>query len=195
MAEYAQTLNEDRDDLFLTLIPFDSRTDDLKLVSDKILQYEDTEMVLMISQAMDTAVLSQLLKNENNDLILSSVSWSMTEDLFLNGGKAVEGMYFIGLNKAQFPSEAYESFKDDFFNKYQYEPTFVSVLAYDAFRVMVDALKAADDDGPVAVKKALLEAGSIDGLEESFDMDAYGDSNRKYLIYQIINDEFVPLYD
>ena len=195
LAEYAQALSKDRNDYELTLIPFDSRSDDLKLVSEKVLDNENTEMVWMISQAIDTAVLSQLLKNKNPNLTLSSVSWSMTEDLFLNGGKAVEGMYFIGLNKAEFPSEAYISFKKDFENKYQYEPTFISVLTYDAFHVMVDALRQADSDSPKAVKQVILEGGSIDGLEETFEIDDYGDCNRKYLIYQIINDEFVPLFD
>lgn len=195
LADYAQTLSKDRNDLELVLVAFDSRTDDLKAVAAKVLENENTEIVWMISQAIDTAVLSQLINNENPKLVLSSVSWSMTEDLFLNGGKAVEGMYFIGLNKAEFPSEAYISFKKDFLNKFQYEATFISVLTYDAFHVMVDALRQADSDSPKAVKEAIREGGSIEGLEETFEIDDYGDCNRKYLIYQIINDEFVPLFD
>jgi ABC-type branched-subunit amino acid transport system substrate-binding protein len=119
----------------------------------------------------------------------------MTDDLFLNGGRAVDGMYFIGLNKAEFPSEAFISFKNDFLDKYQYEPTFVSVLSYDALSVMVDALKATDNYSPEEVKKAILKGGTIVGLEESFDINEYGDCNRKYLIYQIMDDEFVPLFE
>jgi ABC-type branched-subunit amino acid transport system substrate-binding protein len=152
-------------------------------------------MVLMISQAIDTAILSQLLKQENDALILSSVSWSMTEDLFLNGGKSVEGMYMIGLNKAQYPSEAYTSFKNDFQKHYQYEPTFISGLAYDAFHVLRDALKQTESDDPIEIKKAILQAGKIEGLEESFEIDENGDCNRKYLIYQVMDDAFIPWFD
>jgi len=194
MAEYAKTLSKDMNQIELTLLPFDSRTDDHHVVADKILEIENTEMVLMISQAIDTAVLSQLLKKQNPNLVLCSVSWSMTVDLFLNGGKSVDGMYFIGLNKAHSPSDSFTRFKEDFADKYQYEPTFVSTLAYDAFNVMVDALDQAKNDSPKSVKNAILERGTVVGLEESFDMDAYGDNNRKYLIYQIVNDEFIPLF-
>jgi len=194
MAEYAKELSKLMKQVELRLLPFDSRTDDFKVVSEQILKNENTEMVLMISQAIDTAVLTQLLKKGNPNLVLCSVSWSMTEDLILNGGKAVDGMYFIGINKAQFPSESFTKFKSDFVNKYQYEPTFVSTLAFDAFSVLVEALKQSNNYSPKDIKSAILQQRTILGLEESFDLDEYGDSNREYLIYQLINDEFIPIY-
>ena len=195
MANYAKELNDTRYFINLTLVPFDSRVDNLMNVTNTVLENESVELVLMISQAIDTAVIAQSLKTNKPDLILSSVSWSMTEDLIINGGKAVEGMYFIGLNKSEVESDILKGFKADFYDQYQYEASFVSLLGYDAFTVLMEGLKVSTDDSPEAVKQSILKTKVFNGLDETFEMDQFGDNNKKYLIYQLINSEFMPQFN
>ena len=195
MAKYAEALNSKSKRIQLKLMPFDSRTDDLKSVANQIVNERDFELVLFISQAIDTAILAQVVKNERPDITLCSVFWSMTEDLILNGGDAIEEMYFIGLNKSQYPSDAYINFQDDFYDKYQYRPSSMSALSYDAFNVLIDAIEISKEDSPVNIKNAILKQRKIEGLEEAFEIDRYGDNNRTFMIYQLIDNDFVPLYN
>lgn len=195
MALYAKEINEERYKIDLTLIPFDSREGEVEQTVSEILEIEDVELVLMISQAVDTALISQKLKSENSEIQLASVSWSMTEDLILNGGRAVEGMYFIGIYTSENASDEKLAFEKSFYEKYQYQPSFICFMAYDAFYVMVKGIENADDINAVSVKESILSLGKIQGLEETFEIDAYGDNNRGYLLHQLINGEFVPLYN
>lgn len=179
----------------LKYIPFDSRQGNLSEALSEYRQAANTEVVLMISQAIDTALLAQRVKEITPNAILCSVSWSMTEDLLHHGGKAVENMYFIGIYQSEEPSQAYKDFKERFYKRYNYQPSFVCLMAYDAFQVLVKAIESSPTTTPKDIKEALIGLGDIQGLDETYTLDAFGDNNRKYLMYQLINGLFQPQYN
>ncbi len=119
----------------------------------------------------------------------------MTKDLIENGGKYVEGMHFVGLYHAREKSEALVDFENSFYDKYGYEPSFISILAYDSFNMLAQALKNTNTINPDSVKKSMLEIDEFIGLEESFSLDKFGDSNRNYLIYELKEGQFLPIYN
>lgn len=194
MAHYAVENLPIEEGLSINLVPFDSRVDTMREVSERILKYEDADLVFFISQAVDTAVLAQYIRKTTDDVDLASVSWSMTEDLILNGGTTVEDMYFVGLYVAETPSQELLDFKEAYYEKYQYEASFVSVMAYDALSILVDGLKNADPITPESVKTNILQKGVHKGLDETFEIDAYGDNSRRYLLYKLQDSKFIPLY-
>lgn len=193
LALTVKSLGKEYDRMHVELMPFDSNSGNLAEVVDKV-NTEDTECVFMISQATDTAYMAQKLHQKQEDLMLFTVSWSMTQDLIYNGGKAVEGLYFVGVYHSKSKSEQLTNFEIAFLEKYGYTPSFISVMAYDAFNVLIKGLETAESPSPVDVKNNLLELKTFKGLEESFEMDEYGDCNRSYLIYQLADGEFVPQY-
>lgn len=193
LALTVKSLGEAYDKMYVELMPFDSNSGNLAEVVDKV-NTEDTECVFMISQATDTAYIAQKLYQKQESIMLFTVSWSMTQDLIHNGGKAVEGLYFVGVYHSQSKSEQLKNFERAFQEKYGYTPSFISVMAYDAFYVLVKGLETAESPNPVDVKNNLLKLKEFKGLEESFEMDEYGDCNRSYLIYQLSDGEFVPQY-
>lgn len=194
VAETVEVLALSDENLALQLLPFDSRENQLSSVIEQI-DFEKTECILMLSQATDTAFLSQKIKLINENIMLTSVSWSMTQDLIHNGGAAVEDMYFIGVYHAQEASERLVSFESRFNETYGYQPSFISVMAYDATIALSEGLKLADSPSPMDVKKGLLSIEEFEGLEETYKMNAYGDCKRRYLIYQLQGGAFKPLYD
>lgn len=187
-------LSNDIDKLDVNLIAFDSRTDTLEEIISSV-DVDDVDCVYIIAQATDTAFIAQKLKQEKANLTLFSVSWSMTKDLIHNGGKYVEGMYFVGVYHSEKKSPDYIKFEDDFTNKFGYKPSFISILTYDSFNMLVEAIRNADDTSPQSIKKSLIEIEEFVGLEEIFKLNEYGDSNRDYLIYQLKDGEFIPLYN
>lgn len=199
-AEYSSNLyqalkNEYEYDGFLIThtIPFDSTTDDLQSVAKMILSFNN-ESILYISQATDTAYLQQYLYTISPETKIFSVSWSMTKDLIELGGRAIENMIFVGINQPEHTTERYQFFYDAYEEKYSYAPSFISVLAYDGLQVMLQGIEKADSDDPQAVKQAILDIGHFKGLNDEFDIDEYGDNNRQYMLYKLIDANFVPYW-
>lgn len=190
MAKQIDLLGADLEKTKIQLIPFDSRVDDLDDVVGKV-DLKDSDCVLLISQATDTAFLSQKIKERKKRVQLVSVSWSMTEDLIYFGGAAVEDMYFIGIYQALEKSEEYVKFRNAFVERYNYEPSFISTLAFDAFNVMKEGLMQAESSSPEAVKAAILEISEFHGLEDDFWVDEFGDCERSYQMHQLQDKQFV----
>ncbi|BES63945.1 ABC transporter substrate-binding protein [Gottschalkiaceae bacterium SANA] len=190
LATQIQMHGEKRENVDFHLVPIDSRVDDLGEVVEQ-LDLEGTDCVFMISQATDTAFLSQKIRKINQEAELVSVSWSMTQDLIYFGGEAVEGMYFIGVYQAEDKSKEYVRFQNAFEERFNYKPSFVSILAFDAYNVIAEGLKRAESSSPTAVKAAILEISEFQGLEEKFRVDEFGDCERSYQINQLQDKQFV----
>lgn len=164
---------------------------DYKQIADSIVG-KAPESIFMITSSIDTAFISQRVKQiEETPIDLYSVSWSMTRDMIDNGGQAVEGMRLVGTYIPENLTDEYVTFKSDFEERFGYTPTFISELTYDAAKLMLQAIEQAGSDDVNKVKEALVNI-EFDGLKENFTLDENGDSNRKYLVHLVSNEEFVP---
>ncbi|MBN2796068.1 MAG: hypothetical protein JXR88_11725 [Clostridia bacterium] len=56
-------------------------------------------------------------------------------------------------------------------------------------------IENAKSDDPDKVKSAILKIGSFNGINETFNIDAYGDNNRQYMLYILKDKEFVVYKD
>lgn len=176
------------------VIEFNSLTSNMEDVAEKIISYEPDD-VFLLSQATDTGFLVQKLKLYNQNLNAYSVSWSMTNDLIETGGAAVENTIFIGIYIPDNISKEYQAFSERYNDTYNVNPTFISVLSYDAFTVLVEGISHAKKLTPDSVKEAIIEIKDFKALQEGFSIDQYGDNNRAYMLYRLQNGEFVPLRD
>lgn len=174
------------------IIKYDSRTDDLKNVVDQVL-LEKPSTLLLLSQATDSAYFIQGIKKTLPNINAFSVSWSMTKDFIVNGGKYAEGTKFIGVYSPEEESNAYISFAEGFEKVYNYKPSFASVLGADAFQTLYLGLKGAKELTPTHVKQAILATNVIEGLQESFSIDKFGDDTKGYMFFELVNGVYVSL--
>lgn len=172
-------------------IPFNSKEDIVSDFSDSLKDKIGND-VLFITQASDTAFMIQDLKLVNMDLNTYSVSWSMTNDLITKGGKAVEGTIFVGLSTPETLTDNYVQFQNDFKDMFNYEPSFISMLAYDAFDVLLQGLEETKNHTPTDVKEAILEISEFNGLQETFRLDEMGDSDRLHMLFILEDGQFKP---
>ena len=87
------------------------------------------------------------------------------------------------------PSPRFTDFRQRYVKRFGREPAFGSVLAHDAASVLIDSLTRRSNDLPL--KKALIELGPFQGLQEKIHFDAYGDTQRSAAIAIIQNGRFV----
>ncbi len=143
------------------------------------------EGVLMLGNAIDTALLAQQLSKLGSRMPLFCSEWACTTDLISFGGRAVDGMSSFHSFNANSENPRYLEFREKFIQRFGYAPAFANVLAYDAASFLFAAL--ANNPGREELKKSLLEIGSYQGLQSQFKIDQYGDVER-LLFLTIVDD-------
>jgi branched-chain amino acid transport system substrate-binding protein len=68
------------------------------------------------------------------------------------------------------------------------DPGFVSVQAYDAANVVLDALEARRDGE--SLKETILRVGTFQGIQGPIQLDAHGDAIRRSLISTVFEGRF-----
>lgn len=168
-------------------IPFDElNTDIYDEVMTSMVAYE-TSNLFVIANSSDFASVSQNLYMNNVSVTLYGPLWAHTSDLLRLGGEAVEGAYLVGTINLECDCERFQEVRAEYKNLYGEEITFSSVFTYEAVMALAQAIEAAGTTEPNAVKTSLLEIGEFEGLQNSFLIDAYGDSVREYIVEQIEN--------
>lgn len=146
------------------------------------------EGVLLLSNAIDTALLAQQLDKLGVRVPMFSSEWAFTTDLISFGGRAVEGMSSYHSFNANSEEPDYLAFKERFIKRFGYVPAFASVLAYDATSFLFAGLE--NNPGREGLKKSLLERGSFQGLQSQFKVDRFGDVERRLFLTVVAGGQF-----
>jgi branched-chain amino acid transport system substrate-binding protein len=129
--------------------------------------------VLLLSNAIDTALLAQQIRKLGSEIPLYSSEWAFTTDLISFGGRAVNGMTSYHSFHADSREPRYLAFKERFTKRFGYAPAFATVLAYDATSYLIAALEK--NPAREGLKKTLLNIGAFSGLQSQVTVDQYGD--------------------
>lgn len=146
------------------------------------------EAVLLLSNAIDTALLAQQLNKLGSRMPLFSSEWAFTTDLISFGGRAVDGMSSYHSFNANSQDPRYLAFKKGFLQRFGYAPAFASVLAYDAASFLFAGLEK--NPAREGLKTSLLELESYQGLQSDFKVDRFGDVERKLFLTVVDDGQF-----
>lgn len=152
---------------------------------------ESPDGVLLLCNAIDTAMLAQQLRKLGSQLPLFSTEWAFTTDLISFGGRAVNGMTSFHSFNANDSSRKYAVFKQGFMKRFGYEPSFATVLSYDAATYLFQGLERSPHRN--GLRNALQEVGAFPGLQSTISMDKYGDVKRTLFLTTVDNGEFKVL--
>lgn len=144
--------------------------------------------VLLLSNAIDTALLAQQIRKQESKVALFSSEWAFTIDLLSFGGRSVNGMTSFHSFNADSQEARYLSFKGKFTKRFGYAPSFATALAYDAVSYLFAGLEK--NPSRSGLKESLLKLGSFPGLQSKVVVDKYGDVERKLFLTVIENSQF-----
>ncbi len=156
-------------------------------IAERLLAAEP-DGVLLLSNAIDTALLSQQIRKLGSDVALFSSEWASTTDLLSFGGRAVNGMSAFHSFNVNSQEARYLSFKERFKKRFGSAPSFATTLAYDATSYMLAGL--AENPSRNGLKETLLKLGTFPGLQSNMTLDKYGDVERKLFLTVIKNGQF-----
>ncbi len=147
--------------------------------------------VVLVANATDTARLASMLRQRQPQLPLAGAEWSGTEQLLALGGAAVEGMQIVQFMDHQDRSADYLRFVAEFQMRYRRAPGFAEVAAYDAMRVLLQAMQQRQPQE--SLKECLLRVRQFAGLQQPVIFDGSGDSGRRAVPSVVKNRRFETL--
>lgn len=149
---------------------------------------ERPDGLLFISGALDAARFAHQAREQAPRLPITAVEWAGSEQLIELGGPVVEGLLVVqNFNRAD-TAPQYRAFREAFYRRFQSEPGYGSVMAYDAAMVLFTALeKKTATETP---KQAVLKYGPYQGLQQEIVFDGNGDTDHKVFFTEIHNGRF-----
>ena len=106
------------------------------------------------------------------------------------GGDAVDGSYLVGAVDYESTSQEFNTVNARYKETFGADMTFSSVFSYETVMAVKEAIELKDSSDWDRVKEGILDIGTFKGLQKDYVIDAYGDSNRKYIVETIIDEKF-----
>jgi len=174
----------------VTRIPFDLRSDTLFLDLAAQAAEVNPQGILVLANAVDTALICQQLVKTGIELPIYATGWSYSDDLIQFGGKSVEGLTIIQSTGMQDPSPKTQAFVEAYQKRYNSRPNFPALHAYDATSMVLGLLEKTTE--PRVLREELLKLGQFSGLQSDLSLDRYGDmKNPRIYLARIENGQFI----
>lgn len=142
--------------------------------------------IVIVANAVDASLLCQQIRKLDADLPITLADWAAQERLLELGGKAVEGVTVVQTFDRENEAPRYMEFRRLYTERFDREPGFAGVYAFDAASLVMDALARKTGDTPL--KQAILASSPYNGLQGPFVMDAYGDVQRDKCTISVVKD-------
>ena len=141
-----------------------------------------TESALIIKQARQLGITVPIIGGDTYE----------TPEFIEIGGDAVEGCVFSTFFTSETPiTKESEKFLEAYRAEYGKEPAAVTALAYDAYILILDAIKRAGSTDPVALRDAIAATEGFEGAAGIITLDENGDAVKNAVIKQVKNGQFV----
>lgn len=147
------------------------------------------DAILLVSNSVDTAQITQQIRKTDREILIVAAEWAASERLLQLGGKAIEGIEMVQSYDRNDRSERYLGFKEAYRDRFQRDPGYSSVAAYDAATMLFAALRK--DDNPETISSNLIQLPVIDGLQQPIKFNKYGDAERRAFFVTVRDGRFV----
>lgn len=141
-----------------------------------------TESALVIKQARQLGITTPIIGGD---------TWETPEFLQI-GGESVEGIVFSTFFAKEKPINAEsEKFLKEFAAEYKdKEPSAVGALGYDAYLVILDAIKRANSTDPVKIRDEIAKTKDFMGAAGTITLDENGDAVKDAVIKTVDKGQF-----
>ena len=143
-----------------------------------------TESAMVIKQARQLGIKAPFIGGD---------TWETPEFLTI-GGKEVEGATFSTFFATEKPFTAETTkFVEAYKKKFNREPAAVEALGYDAYLILVDAMKRANSSEPIKIQQALLQTKDFQGAAGVVNFDENRNAIKSAVLKTVKNGKFTFL--
>ncbi len=144
--------------------------------------------VLLVTAALDAAMLCQQIRKLNQNLPIYVAGWAHTPEFLEHGGRAVEGVLFSHIIDPTSQQPRYLKFRQDYLQHFSREPDFAATLSFEATELLLKTIARAADRS--SLKPALLGQGAVAGLQGDFTLDRFGDVQRPRFLITVAGNRY-----
>ena len=142
------------------------------------------ESALLIKQARSLGITVPILGGD---------TWESPEFIDI-GGDAVEGIVFSSHFTSEAPvTETSKEFLAEYKEEFGKDANAFAALGYDAYLVILDAIKKADSADPVKIRDEIAKTSGFVGATGNITLDVNGDAVKSAVINQVQGGKFVYL--
>lgn len=170
---------------------FNSGKDTAFLDTVKELLAARPDLVLIISNAFDAAMICQQIRKIDSKMPLVLSEWGSTERFIELGGVATEGVHVAQFLNRSDTSERYQAFLSAYRQRFNHDPGFAGIAGYDAALVTLEGL--AGRNSGRSLKETILSVGKFQCVQQVITIDRFGDADRKTFITYISNGKYLTV--
>lgn len=167
--------------------PSTSNTVFLPLVKE--LLAAKAESVVIISNAVDSALICQQIRKHAPGQRIALSEWASTERFMELAGTAAEGVivsHFLDRNDR---SQRFQDFLTAYRTRFNQDPGFAGVAGYDAGLVALETFTLRTKGG--SLKDAIIAGKGFSGVQAPLNIDRFGDSDRKSFLSIIKGAQYI----
>ncbi len=146
--------------------------------------------ILILASGSDSAVICQYLRLKGVHIPVYTGMWAMTPDFLEKGGRSVEGAVIPGVMDSSSRERGYLKFRNLYFERFGKEPVFSSMYSYEVIMILSQAIAESGSTEPGVIKRTLISAGKLKGLQNDLVIDRYGDTVRGYNLFRVEKNYF-----
>lgn len=143
------------------------------------------EALVLIGSGPDLALFSQTQRRQGLRLPVLSSQWGMSPELLSQGAEEAEGLLLSGLHDLADPSPRFQEFRRRYLEFFREEPSFGAAFAYEAVLVAARVLDREPGLDFEALQERLSTLAPFEGLSGTVELDAWGDNQRPFQIYEV----------
>jgi len=145
---------------------------------------------MVVMNPNDTLLTSQVFYRNNVETNIYSSNWGMAANAHQTGGQSIDGTVYTSLlgDDSYAP---YKRFQETYFDRFNENPSFATIYAYEAGIIITEALKQADSFDGQDLKKAILELDVQEGIISDLKLNEFGDIQRENLIVKLIEGKLI----
>jgi branched-chain amino acid transport system substrate-binding protein len=167
---------------------FQSGDNAIFLARVKELQATKPDVILIISNAVDAAMICQQVRKLAPAMPIVMSEWASTERFIELGGAATEGVTVTQFLNRNDISPRYQAFRKAYLDRFGQEPGFAGMASHDAANVALEALSARKPGD--SLKNVIVSRKSFQCTQQAISIDRFGDADRKTYITVIRNGKF-----
>lgn len=154
---------------------------------------QQPQAVVLVTSALDAAMLATQLRNIAPALPLAGAVWAAEDALLQMGGQAVEGLISIQAYELHNPSPAFSAFRTAYERRFKTPIDSPAIVGYDATNVVLHALRQRKPNE--TLKQALLRVRKFQGIQQPISLDGFGDidSDSQVFLKVVRNGQFIDV--
>ena len=126
-------------------------------------------------------------------VLLGADGWNDPQ-LFQLGGDALDGAYITSHYSADDPAQTVRDFTSAYKKRYGSAPDQAAARAYDAMKVLADALKRAGTSDAAKLRDAIAQTSKFSGVTGTLTINAERNASKPTVIFKLQGGKIFPVY-